>query len=205
VFMQNPNAALVFGTIQIILDGVPHEIDYPVSLERMLEKLVLPFQPASFFSRHALDRLGALNPRFHYIMDADLLLRLLANFDSVFVPVALATFNIHPGSKTSIAEEKFAEELLLLLEEILAHPEQFPRLSRLGTNRVKSIFYRRASKHFYMGNHFAKSLRHIAYALQTYPSSTLEILMDEGVGWLARRLVSPATYRRLSAWVRSYR
>jgi glycosyltransferase involved in cell wall biosynthesis len=69
-------------------------------------------QPGTFFARSALDLVGGLDPSFDLTMDIDLWIRLVdAGIASCYVPEVLATFEIHPDSKTgSIGRKRFQLE-----------------------------------------------------------------------------------------------
>ncbi|MBI5304090.1 MAG: glycosyltransferase [Chloroflexi bacterium] len=202
-FRQNPAAGLVFGKIELLLDDRAQVIGYPTRAERMLDELVLPYQPACFFARAVLQRVGALNEALAYALDADLLVRVMANADCIGVPDALASFRVQAASKTSTAEAKFAAELLAILDAVLAQRAAYPKWQTRDARELQSIFYRRASKHLYMGNRFSASLRLIILAARRNPRATWSIAQDEGIGWLTRRALPPGIYRKLSASVRA--
>jgi glycosyltransferase involved in cell wall biosynthesis len=69
-------------------------------------------QPGCFFSRSALERAGGLDPSFELTMDIDLWIRLVdAGIAPRYVPEVMATFEIHPDSKTgSLGHKRFLLE-----------------------------------------------------------------------------------------------
>ncbi len=201
-FAQNPSAGMVFGNMEIVLDGRARAIGYAARGDRLLRDLVFPFQPTCFFKRAVIERVGLLDATLRYVLDVDFILRVMANFDYVFVPAALASFRVHSESKTGMAEEHFARELLSMLDRVLAKRDHYPKLNDWRVDEIRCVFYRRASKHLYMGNRFAESLRMICRAVAARPAAALTIAQDEGIGWLVRRLTPPGVYRSISA---SYR
>jgi hypothetical protein len=136
-------------------------------------------------------------------MDMDLLLRVMANTDWLYLPNALASFRIQSGTKTSTAEAYFAREMFVLLERVLSQRVAYPKLQHLNAPTLRCIFYRRASKHYYMAGHFRESAALIAQAVRLNPRMFFSIAQDEGVGWLVRRLTPPWVYRRLGAFYRT--
>ncbi|HEX7277689.1 MAG TPA: glycosyltransferase family 2 protein [Acidimicrobiales bacterium] len=61
-------------------------------------------QPGTFFLASALEQVGGIDEDFHLTMDFELWLRLLAaKVGAVYVPVPLAAFEVHEGSKTGSA------------------------------------------------------------------------------------------------------
>lgn len=201
--LQQPSTGLIFGDLELSINGIRQIIGYSSAPSQMLRELCFPFQPTCFFKRSVLENVGFLNTSLHYALDADLLLRVMANVDWVYLPVPLASFRIQHGTKTYTSEEKFAYELLILLEQVLLQRAKYPKLQSLTDSELRCVFYRRASKHFYMGNHFRKSLMMILQAIKVNPPAFFSILQDEGIGWLTRRLLPPISYRQLSAFYRS--
>ncbi len=69
-------------------------------------------QPGTFFTREALDKVGAIDTTFNLAMDFELWLRFVdAGMKPVYIASVLATFEIHPDSKTGSASGlRFAEE-----------------------------------------------------------------------------------------------
>jgi len=65
-------------------------------------------QPATFWRREVLDTLGYLNEDLHFVMDYEYWLRLYSKQAPVFLPEYLATFKIHPASKTTSSGHKDA-------------------------------------------------------------------------------------------------
>lgn len=58
-------------------------------------------QPGSFISRWALEKVGFLDPSFHYMMDLDLWLRLIdGGAPHRYLPEVLAVFEVHSDSKS---------------------------------------------------------------------------------------------------------
>ncbi|MBI5653905.1 MAG: glycosyltransferase [Chloroflexi bacterium] len=202
-FAHHPDAGLVCGNLELILDHTARVIGYSVPPARMLAEMVLPFQPTCFFRRARLNQIALVDVAFKYVMDVDLLLKVMTNAEFVVLPRALASFRIQGASKTNTAEAAFARELLILLERVRAQRHMYPAWRALSDNQVRCLFYRRASKHFYMGDQFAASLNFIARAIQAHPRATFSIAGDEGIGWLARRCVPAKWYRSISAVARA--
>jgi hypothetical protein len=71
-------------------------------------------QPATFFTRAALERVGHLNESLHYAMDHDLFIRMRALVPFQLLPRVLAQLRLHPGAKT------VSQRLPMLLEMLRA-------------------------------------------------------------------------------------
>lgn len=73
-------------------------------------------QPACFFRRAAVARVGGLNPDLHYTMDWDLWLRLLdADCRFLFVNEPLAAVRNYPATKTNSGDVRRHEEIRAIL------------------------------------------------------------------------------------------
>ena len=199
-FVKNPYMGLIYGNIQIVINqGKPSApIKYRASTEKMLGELIIPNQPACFFSSNLLAVVGWLDTSLHYVMDVDLFVKLMSNAPWYYIPYPLAVFRIQDMSKTGTAEERFASELLIVLDNIISNYSNYPTLKNTALGKMKSNFYRLACKHFYMGGIYEKSLLYLLKAAQEYPCSIPSLISNEGIRWLVRRLIPVEIYRRFS-------
>jgi glycosyltransferase involved in cell wall biosynthesis len=63
------------------------------------------FQPATFWTRDAYEKVGGLDKALHYCMDYDLFVRLSAAGEVVIIPEYLAAFRLHAKQKTYLIRE----------------------------------------------------------------------------------------------------
>lgn len=80
-------------------------------------------QPATFWTRDIYDRSGGVDPDFRFAFDTDLFFRFVrsgARFEHI--PKPLASFRIHPGSKSTNQEHLCALEIDRLRREHLPVP-----------------------------------------------------------------------------------
>lgn len=70
-------------------------------------------QPATFFRRELLEKVGYLDETLHYSMDYDLWMKLSRYGDPVYLSEILAEFRIHDTSKTCSATDQFEPETYL--------------------------------------------------------------------------------------------
>lgn len=81
--------------------SVPANITVP-SLLGLDNRCPARHQPGLFLRKNVYDRAGGIDPKYHYAMDFDLLLRVLETGASVeYDPRTVALFRIHEGSKTN--------------------------------------------------------------------------------------------------------
>ena len=114
-FCAISNIGMVYGSA-IIVDELGNKLRAwearPFDVKTMLTWGNIVPQPASFFSRHALERVGYLNEDWHLIMDYEFCIRVGAQFPSVCVPRTLAKFRNHPQSKSRLRFEETTHELI---------------------------------------------------------------------------------------------
>ncbi|MEA5089905.1 glycosyltransferase family 2 protein [Solidesulfovibrio sp.] len=114
VFEKNPEVDVVYGdgdhidVNDAVIEPYPAE---PFDLERLKSRCIL-CQPAAFFRRRIVERLGALDLRWQYTLDYEFWLR-LAKGGAVFayLPRKLAGSRFYPQTKTSGAKLKVHAEI----------------------------------------------------------------------------------------------
>lgn len=80
-------------------------------LKNKLQKDFAYSQPAAFWSKKLVYKVGPLNHSYHYVMDADFMLRSLAlGFKPEMIPAELTYFRLHGHSKTSSHKPLFEKE-----------------------------------------------------------------------------------------------
>ncbi|MEO6003584.1 MAG: glycosyltransferase [Opitutus sp.] len=103
-FAQHPDVDAIYGH-RILIDEQSREIGrwfLPPHNNEMLQLNDYVPQETLFWRRRIWDRVGGIDPSFHFAMDWDLLLRFVnAGANIVRVPYFLACFRIHPVQKTS--------------------------------------------------------------------------------------------------------
>ncbi|QQS47671.1 MAG: glycosyltransferase [Acidobacteriota bacterium] len=106
---QTNDIGLIHGGVVIFNNaGVLHnDFGYEqATAERYLSGMAFP-QPASFFRRALLDRVGFLDETLHYGMDYDLFARLALVTRFHKVDTVFAKYRIHDNSKTVSGDDRF--------------------------------------------------------------------------------------------------
>ena len=78
-------------------------------------------QPSMFYTASALKALGPLNNRLHYAMDYEWLIKFLFTYgarDILRSDVPVSVFRLHEDAKTSLGNERFADDIASMLHSI---------------------------------------------------------------------------------------
>jgi glycosyltransferase involved in cell wall biosynthesis len=120
-FVEHPSAMVVYGNCTVFdPDGSVAEY-WHGPYERL--KLLEPwrgfhgaFQPAIFYRRELIERIGGWAVDLHYVMDYDILLKAGEHCDFDYLGVDVARFRRHPEQKGALAWHKFVRELAVSIE-----------------------------------------------------------------------------------------
>jgi glycosyltransferase involved in cell wall biosynthesis len=101
-------------------------------------------QPASFFRKSVLDKIGLINEDLHYGMDYDLFARMSLVTRFHFVPRTFAKYRLHYSSKTVTEFSRFVEDwkkVFVNLCKNLGWQEELEFLRTLRSYRHELAFY----------------------------------------------------------------
>ena len=113
---ENPNIQVVFGDVrQVGYDGAGDALargcfETRLDLVRWWSGRVKLHQPAVFFRRSVLEKIGPLREDLHYAMDYEFWWRMSEVFRFEYLPQVLAVQHRQPGSKTILDWQKVLEE-----------------------------------------------------------------------------------------------
>ncbi len=116
-FAAHPGAAVVYGNAYHVAESGSTIAPYPTQeFDRAsLARSCYICQPAAFVRRTAFERVGAMNPALHYVLDYDLWLRLAAVGSFVRIEPFLARSRVHAGSKSVSDRRAFYNEVFAML------------------------------------------------------------------------------------------
>lgn len=109
-------------------------------------------QPETFFRASAINAMGLLNPKFHYVMDKEWWIRYLFLFglgNIVQTDRILVNFRLHGNSKTVSHQKKFQEETDSIYAEIV---------NILGIETPKDIFESYTKNQKFLESSFYKKI-----------------------------------------------
>ena len=198
-FVQDKSLGMVYGDVQVV-DKQSKYLQTRGAI--VIQEFVIPIQPGCFFRKSAINKVGLINTSFHYVMDTDIILKLTSNFDYICIPTTLAAIRTYNETKTSAFSSNFASELIMVVNNILAHRDAYPRLMPLDEAKIKHNFYRLMSQYLYMGGEFGTSLYCLDRATRLCPYLIWDIAINEGYKWFLRRILTVGQYRFLSSGFR---
>ena len=116
-FLRHPEAKIIYGDADHIDEQGQVLSAYPTedwNYERLLETCFV-CQPAVFFRRSLVEKLGLLNTSLNYCMDYEYWLRAGRIAPMVHVPIRLAGSRLYPDTKTLGSRRKVHQEILTMV------------------------------------------------------------------------------------------
>lgn len=167
VFNHNPQAGMVFGDA-ISIDQFGQPLNRWSFGNWSLEDLVkfrIICQPAVFMRRSVLEKAGYLDVDYHYMLDHKLWIQLAMLAPILHVPTAWAAARAHPGAKNVAHADRFAAEILRLLDWIETQPE-LTHITQGHRQSVRGGAYRLSARYLLDGGLAAPALRDYGKALR---------------------------------------
>jgi hypothetical protein len=126
-------------------------------------------QPAVFFRKEVLDKVGYLDTTLHYAMDLDLWVRIGSKLGIRQIPRVLANFRLCPGTKSMAQSHSFGADLLRIVEKLFSNTE-LP----YETRKLRRRAYRHAYSMVGLGclaqSRHKEALRHFIKSFVLNPS-----------------------------------
>jgi len=148
-FERRPEVVAVYGDVYLTnerSERIQHGEAGDWNVAAMARRAYIPFQPAIFWSRAAWEQAGPFNTSSWALFDVEFGLRaaLIGPAHRVHAPVA--TFRLHPESKSMSRHLIMAEECVRFAEDFYgaAIPDALRPYARTG----RANLYRRAALHF---------------------------------------------------------
>ncbi|MGH2522047.1 MAG: glycosyltransferase family 2 protein [Anaerolineales bacterium] len=160
---------------------------------RLLTGIPLVIQPASFFTRRALDRAGSLDESLHYVFDHDFYVRMvLAGLNFRRVEAIWARFRLHAASKTWTQWIRFNLELQQIVERTFAQLSPIAPREWLAEGRAN--VWQWLGEAYLKNGQQAMARRALLNALAAYPFRAktfmaLALLLDATLGTRLSTLV----------------
>ena len=142
-FCTGPDVGMVYGTAIIVNEHNKWTTwkARPFDLKMMLTVGNIVPQPAVFFSRQALTKVGYLSEEWQLIMDYEFCIRVGAQLPTVCLPQTLGKFRTHPQSKSRLRFEDTTEELIRFVNGFSPEQKLMPDWKRIKRTVMSRIHY----------------------------------------------------------------
>ena len=173
-FEQNPDVVMVYGDM-LAVDGDGRTLNILKYKQLSLEDLLcfqIIGQPSVFFRRSVLEKTGALEPTFHFMLDHHLWIRLAQQGRILHVPQVWSAARYHAGAKNRARAAEFGREAFRVLDWAKAQPELAPTLSRVK-RRATASAHRYDARYLLDGGQTSSALRAWMRALTIHPPTAL--------------------------------
>lgn len=202
-FQENPDVGVVYGQgVWTDERGAPvGATQLDVDGQAFLDELPGLPQPATFVRRSLVERVGALDPSFHFALDGEFFCRAVGNARAVALATPLARMRLHPESKSVASGRGFADEVQRLACRVVGDPSAYPRYIVVADEVIATGLM--VAGRFEMFNGApARGLRHWASAAALSRRSARHILLREFPKALVRLALGERRYRSVHRFKR---
>jgi glycosyltransferase involved in cell wall biosynthesis len=171
-FERDPDLLLVYGDA-LYTDEVSARTGYlpsrPYDVGEMVRRCeCYVVQPGSLFRRRAWELAGPFDPTRHWFFDFELFVRVGRHGRVERVQEPLATYRVHPGSKSFAGYETMARDYVRVADEF--YSDGLFRDELAGLEReARSSAYLQAGENFYAALDLASARSCFARALRLHP------------------------------------
>ncbi|HEU4746316.1 MAG TPA: glycosyltransferase family 2 protein [Anaerolineales bacterium] len=173
-FEQNPDVVMVYGDM-LAVNGDGQTINVLKYKQLSLEDLLcfqIIGQPSVFFRRSALEKIGRLDPTFHFMLDHHLWIRLAQLGRILHVSQVWSAARYHPQAKNRARAAEFGREAFRVLDWAKKQPELAESVSKVKRRALASA-HRYDSRYLLDGGQAASALGAWFRALFIHPPTAL--------------------------------
>jgi glycosyltransferase involved in cell wall biosynthesis len=173
-FEQNPDVVMIYGDM-FAVDGNDQTMNVlrykQLSLEDLLCFQIIG-QPSVFFRRSALEKVGRLDPTFHFMLDHHLWIRLAKLGKILHIPQVWSAARYHPQAKNRARAAEFGREAFRVLDWAKKQPELASSVSKVKRRALASA-HRYDSRYLLDGGQAASALGAWFRAFFIHPPTAL--------------------------------
>jgi GT2 family glycosyltransferase len=173
-FEQNPDVVMLYGDM-LAVDGEGRILNILKYKQLSLEDLLcfqIIGQPSVFFRRSALEKVGPLEPTFHFMLDHHLWIRLAQQGRILHVPQVWSAARYHAEAKNRARAAEFGREAFRVLEWAKSQPELAQAVSRVRRRALASA-HRYNARYLLDGGQTTSALGAWFRALAIHPPTAL--------------------------------
>ena len=132
---EHPDVSMIYGGCNYIdeqnrITGAFYGEEFDI--KQMFFNYIVP-QPAVFFKKIVLDKVGYLDESLHYVMDRDLWIRIGLELKVKYFPVMFTNMRRHPSAKSTAQIDEFLPERLRVFNKVFERsdiPKELKNLRR---------------------------------------------------------------------------
>src|SRR5208283_4544849 len=199
VFAERKDIGLVYGQALIVDEtgAIRRRTHVMVDGQEMLDGFIGLPQPAVFIHRRVIERIGVLDPSFHFALDGEFFMRAVGSFQAIALNEVFASMRIHKFAKSVAQGAGFAPEILRIAQKVTGRPADYPRY-RVEPNKVSAGAHVVSAKFLYMNGAWRVAIRRLAQALIMSPAYRRRILVAEIPRLIARVFLGREKYGKIS-------
>jgi glycosyltransferase involved in cell wall biosynthesis len=175
-FSLRPDVAMVYGNASIVDEGGKELSSWkarPFDLKTMLVSGSVVPQPATFFSRAVVDKLGYLNEKRIMIMDYELCTRIGMDHQTVCLAHTLARFRAHEQSKTWLHFETTAHELMDFVRSFPSERMAGRDWNAIRNGTLSRVHYEWALQYLLRDRRGTQALKQLLMSIRLHPGFAL--------------------------------
>jgi GT2 family glycosyltransferase len=173
-FEQNPDVVMLYGNMFAVDENgqTINVLKYKqLSLEDLLCFQIIG-QPSVFFRRSVLEKVGWLDPTFHFMLDHHLWIRLAQQGRILHIPQVWSAARYHPQAKNRARAAEFGREAFQVLEWAKKQPDLAEVVSKVKRRALASA-HRYNARYLLDGGQTAAALGAWFRALFIHPPTAL--------------------------------
>jgi glycosyltransferase involved in cell wall biosynthesis len=162
LYQKNPGKNLFIGRTEFYRDNYRYGENGQIVFKTAEITLAIGQvnQPAMFYKREVIEKLGYLNESLHYCMDIDWWMKYLLMFGIDNIQNSnkvLVKFNFHDRSKTVLFQERFQKEKEMLYVVLFSKTQQD---SKLDMTKVKNNYHLWRADEYSVNNEHQKTIEY---------------------------------------------
>jgi len=170
-FDQHPEAGMVYGDVEIIDEDGRRIGKHPSRpykfVEQLTHRMIIP-QPAAFWRREVLNKVGFLRTDLHYAMDFDYWIRIGRQFHILKIDRTLAQYRITQVSKSTSQGYGWGPELLIILKDFFNSEDLPPEIIKIKRIAFAGAYQKGADTYLTVYE-TRKAFKWLLHAVYLYP------------------------------------
>jgi glycosyltransferase involved in cell wall biosynthesis len=195
IFQNNPDAGVIYGdAVSADANGrLLNELRFRSWDTLDLLKFNIICQPAVFMKRSIVEKIGYLDPSYHFFLDHQLWIRLSRETEFIHQPETWAVSRYHPDAKNVTMASQCGAEVIRIMDWAEKEPDLYAIIEN-NYHQVWAGAYQTIARYLLDGGEPGKAFRTYYKAAKTWPPSMagywhrflFSALDSLGLGFLGR-------------------